>query len=100
MEPLRPDFRAALKEAHPGLTDEIIDEYEKLTALRYQLDVERYRESVQEIDRQREDLLRTRMPQFAQVAQLVAARRKARRPQPEAGYKVEILPDPAKKSGR
>ena len=57
MEPLRPDLREALKEAHPGLTDDVIDEYENLTALRYKLDAGAFEESLAEIDRKRELLL-------------------------------------------
>jgi chorismate mutase len=93
MEPMRPDFRRALKEAHPGLTDEVIDEYEKLTAMRYRLDQQKFRASVDEIDRKRDELLRARMPYFAQVAQAMVAQRKAERPGPESNFTVEIKPE-------
>jgi len=98
MEPLRPDLREALKEAHPGLTDDVIDEYENLTALRYKLDAGAFEESLAEIDRKRELLLKTRMPQFAQVAQLVSALRKTQTPRSETKFKLEILSDRERKA--
>jgi hypothetical protein len=100
MEPLRPDFRQALKDAHPGLTDEVIDEYEKLTAMRYRLEQQRYADSLQEVDRKRDELLKARMPHFAQVAQALAARRKMEATAPEPRFKIEIAPEPPKGSGQ
>jgi hypothetical protein len=69
MEPLRPEFRLALKEAHPGLTDADIDRYEELVAARFQIDPDREPQRLSEIDRQREELLQTRMPRYREVRQ-------------------------------
>ena len=41
MEPMHPELREALKEAHPGLTDREIDRYEELLAARMRCDPER-----------------------------------------------------------
>jgi hypothetical protein len=69
MEPLTPQFRLALKEAHPGLTDADIDRYEELVAARFQIDPDREPGRVREIDREREELLETRMPRYREVRQ-------------------------------
>lgn len=69
MEPLSPRFRQALKEVHPGLTDAEIDRYEELVVARFQIDPDREPERLSEIDRQREELLRTRMPRYREVRQ-------------------------------
>jgi hypothetical protein len=69
MEPLKPSFRNALKEEHPGLTDETIDNAEELLAQRFLVDPEAEPLRVQEIDRQRAELLRQEMPRFEQVIQ-------------------------------
>ena len=97
MTPLKPELRQALKDAHPGLTDEVIDEYEKLTAMRYQLTQQRSAEAIADIDRRREVLLRERMPQFAQVSQIVNARSRAATPSAGGKVKVEIRPSPDKR---
>ncbi len=73
MEPLRPQFRQALKEAHPGLTDADIDRYEELLAARFQIDPDREPQRLNEIDRQREELLRTRMPRYREVRQRMSS---------------------------
>jgi hypothetical protein len=69
MEPLNPQFREALKEAHPGLTDADIDHYEELAAARFQVDPDREPERLREIDRERGELLRTLMPRYREVSQ-------------------------------
>jgi hypothetical protein len=97
MTPLHPDFRQALKDAHPGLTDDIIDEYETLTATRHAHGQQNFKESMEEIDRKREELLKSRMPHYAHVAQVVAARRKAETPGSGTQFTVEILDE--KKQG-
>lgn len=91
MTPLEPELRRALKEAHPGLADEVIDEYEKLTVMRSQLTPGRSAEAIATIDRQREKLLRDQMPYFAQVSQMVGARRRSEAARPEPQFKVEIV---------
>jgi hypothetical protein len=69
MEPLSPQFRRALKEDHPGLTDADIDRYEELVVARFQIDPDREPERLSEIDRERGELLRTRMPRYNEVRQ-------------------------------
>jgi|tagenome__1003787_1003787.scaffolds.fasta_scaffold19267987_1 hypothetical protein len=100
MTPLHPDFRQALKDAHPGLTDDIIDEYERLTAMRHVHAQQNFKESMEEMDRKREELLKSRMPHYAQVAQAVGARSKAGTPETGTQFKVEIIPDDGKQGGR
>ena len=71
MEPLKPIFRDALKEAHPGLSDETIDRAEQLLAQRFLIDPEADPLRLQEIDRERAELLKQEMPRFEQVLQKV-----------------------------
>jgi hypothetical protein len=71
MEPLNPRMRDALKEAHPGLTNEIIDQYEELIHERFQLDPED-RVAIARIDVEIEGLLKQHMPHYRQVSQLVS----------------------------
>jgi len=81
MEPLKPSHRAALKQEHPGLTDEAIDRAEELLAQRFLIDPEADPLRVQEIDRERAELLRREMPRFEQVLQRVRGEERARRGQ-------------------
>ena len=69
MEPLEPEFRAALKRAHPGVQDSDIDRYEELTAARFLIDPDREPGRIRELDREREQLLQERMPRFRDVWQ-------------------------------
>ena len=69
MEPLKPSFREALKQEHDGLTDDIIDLSEFLLAERFLVDPEAEPLRVQELDRQRTELLREKMPKYQQVLQ-------------------------------
>lgn len=71
MEPLKPIVRDALKAEHAGLTDETIDRYEELLAQRFQIDPEAEPLRIQELDRQRAELLEREMPKFEQVIQKV-----------------------------
>ena len=106
MQPLSPRMRAALKQAHPGLTDEIVDRVEALLALRSQLDPERQAVQVGQLDRQRADLLAQYMPRYADVVRSVRPGSPgpgwpsvtARTMKPEA-RKVEVRRPEAKKPG-
>lgn len=69
MEPLKPRVREALKEAHTGLTDATIDRLEELLAERFQIDPEVEPLRIQELDRQRAELIRSEMPMLNQVLQ-------------------------------
>lgn len=70
MEPMHPDMRAALKAAHPDLTDARIDEHEELLAQRFLLDPETQEAEIRALDRRRELLIQEYMPKFQQVAQV------------------------------
>jgi hypothetical protein len=67
MDRLKPRVREALKEAHADLTDEDIDLSEELLAKRFLIDPEADPERLREIDRQRAELLRNRMPKYREV---------------------------------
>jgi hypothetical protein len=67
MDRLKPRVREALKEAHTDLTDEVIDLSEELLAQRFLIDPEADPERLREIDRQRAELLRNRMPKYREV---------------------------------
>ena len=69
MEPLHPEVRAALKTAHPGLTDEEIDRSEELLSMRMRLDPDTAAEQIAKLDRERMELIQRKMPRYAQVVQ-------------------------------
>ncbi len=69
MEPLHPDLRTALKRAHPGLTDAIIDRYEELTAQQFILNPSLHAERFATLDRERQNILREHMPRYNEVLQ-------------------------------
>jgi hypothetical protein len=77
MDPLPPDLRAALKAAHPGLTDAEINQHEELLAQRLLLDPEKQEAEIHALDRRREQLLQQYMPNYQQVAQIFHQRRAA-----------------------
>lgn len=97
-EPYPPEFRRALKDAHPGLQDADIDLLEELTTRRLRLRQDqaagpapRGAPGVEDLDRRIDELLRTRMPNFHAVARrLSAAQRAAVASQPAPA--VEIRP--------
>jgi hypothetical protein len=91
MEPLQPATREALKKAHPGLADEDIDRFEELLSERFRLDPQRDASRIAELDYQRLDLLKAKMPHYDTVVRSQAGERRQRlKPQPEV--KVEINP--------
>ncbi len=69
MEPLHPELRAALKEAHPDLDDSDLDRYEELLEARFRIDPDLEPERLRELDREREALLNRVMPRYNEVAQ-------------------------------
>jgi hypothetical protein len=75
MEPLHPELRAALKAAHPGLSDAQIDQHEELLAQRLLFDPETQEAEIRALDRRREQLIQQYMPNFQQVAQMFHQRR-------------------------
>lgn len=75
VEPLQPEFRQALKEAHPGLTDELIDRFEELLAQRFLLDPAKDPERIRELDQAREKLVEETMPHYQNVWQRFHAER-------------------------
>jgi len=74
VEPIHPELRAALKEAHPGLTDQDIDRTEELLSQRMRCDPDRDADLIARLDQERLDLIRRAMPHYAAVAQAVKAR--------------------------
>lgn len=81
MEPLKPGVREALKREHPGLSDETIDRVEALLAQRFLIDPEADPLRIQELDRERAELLRREMPRYEQVMQKVRGQERATRGQ-------------------
>jgi hypothetical protein len=77
VEPLRPDLRAALKEAHPGLTDDDIDRAEELVSLRMTCDPENEAARIADLDRQLSELISEKMPRYNEVSRLVKLREQA-----------------------
>ena len=76
-EPLHPGLRDALKQAHPGLTDADIDRFEELTAQRFTLDPRENQIQLSELDRERNELLGQKMPQYLVVSKAFEAQRAA-----------------------
>lgn len=74
MEPLNPELRKALKEAHPGLTDEDIDRTEELLAQRMLCDPEKEAERIQQLDNERVEIINQKMPHYNEVVRAVNAR--------------------------
>jgi hypothetical protein len=89
MEPLRPELREELKDAHEGLQDADIDRLEELIALRFMLDPQREASELRAVDQEREQLLRERMPHFQEIYGRFRARQ-VEREQPSRGPDVHI----------
>jgi hypothetical protein len=68
-----------LKHEHPGLTDETIDRVEELLAQRFLVDPDAEPLRVQELDRERAELLQKEIPKFDQVLQKVRGEERAAR---------------------
>jgi hypothetical protein len=79
VEPYSPEFRRALKDAHPGLRDADIDRLEELTTRRAQMQSVRYARAVANLEIQINELLRSTMPDFDRVARQHAAMQHAER---------------------
>jgi hypothetical protein len=94
MEPLHPEARAALKKAHPGLTDPDIDYYESLVSARFNVDPSAHPERLAEIDRQRLEFLKRSMPHFEAVVRQVAAERKTPIRKPQARIDIDTGKSP------
>ena len=90
MDPLHPDLRRQLKQAHPGLTDAEIDSVEELLAKRFTLDPQRDAEALRALDDEKDELLARLMPHFGEVYQTFhAARRQESAPRQGAQFRVE-----------
>lgn len=74
LEPIHPEVREELKRAHPGLTDETIDRYEELTALRFTVHPDKESDELWRIDIERARLVNERMPRFAEIENAVLSR--------------------------
>lgn len=96
-EPYPPEFRRALKDAHPGLQDADIDLLQDLTTRRLRLRQEQQAapgpetQRIENLDQQIEELIRTRVPDFHAVARRQAAARHAASAS-QARPAVEIRP--------
>jgi hypothetical protein len=94
VEPLHPELRRELLRVHPELTDLDLDEYERLTALRFTLNPSQSRAAIAELDRAREALV-AKMPHFAAVQRAFSEeRRRAALPDPDAPPRVRISIEP------
>lgn len=92
MEPLHPELRRELLRVHPELTDADLDEYERLTALRFTLDPSVSSAAIAEVDRDRAALV-AKMPHYAAVQRAFIERRRPEVDRPEV--RVDIEPDSA-----
>jgi len=94
VEPLHPQLREALKQAHPRLADQDIDRFEELLARRMTCDPERDADQIAELDRERLAMLRDLMPRYAEVARAFAAR-KPRDTRTTPRVRIELKRPPA-----
>jgi hypothetical protein len=90
MEPLQPAVREELKRVHPDLTDADIDQYERLTSLRFTFDPAASPEEIKAIDIRREQLIREKMPRFADVVNVVSARAREQNPRIKNPPRIEL----------
>lgn len=74
MEPLPHELRAALKAARPGLSDATIDRIEVLLSKRMLCDPESEKDHVAQLDRERLEIIRREIPEYAEVARNYWAR--------------------------
>ena len=79
MEPLKPSMREALKQEHEGLTDEVIDRAAEMLMERFSIDPEADPLRIQELDREREELMRKEVPEFEKVLQKARQRERQRK---------------------
>jgi hypothetical protein len=92
VEPLHPDLRTLLKQAHADLSDDDIDRLEELTSQRYALDPDRDVELLRQLDADRDKLLREKMPRYAEAYRAYRAtqgREEERVVPGEAQFRVE-----------
>lgn len=99
MEPLVPELRALLKEAHPGLTDEDIDLSEELLDERMNTDPDTDPNRVAELDRRRTELIRRAMPRYTEVVRAFNASR-GPRPVRDERDRTQVTIKPAADEGR
>jgi len=90
VEPMHPKLRAALKQAHPGLTDQDIDRSEELLAQRMSYDPEKNAERIAELDGERMELIQRTMPRYAEIARIVGAEQALQNRATGPKYTVEI----------
>jgi hypothetical protein len=67
MEPLEPELRQALKDAHPGLSDEDIDRIEELNARRFELDPDTDTEELRRLEVEKDAFVARAMPRYREV---------------------------------
>ena len=80
MEPLSKKLRSALKKAHPGLTDEAIDEFEAMLIERVELDRVADREQIVRLDAARRAFIAENMPRAREI--MIAHDQQENRPRP------------------
>ncbi len=90
MEPLHPQIREALKQAHPRLTDDDIDRIEAMTMQRFEFDPEKEAARIQALDAERANLIQEKMPRYQEIVRAFSTARA--RPRPRRTPRVEIKP--------
>jgi hypothetical protein len=94
MEPIHPALREELKRAHPGLTDADIDRYEELTSLRFTLDPDAAREEIRQLDAERMQIVRAKMPQLGELENAFIARARAAATRVKPAPRIETIRSP------
>ena len=67
VEPMKPKFRQALLDEHPGLDEKIIDRLEALTIQRLEVNPATDTTRINELDRERERIIRDFLPRMNRV---------------------------------
>jgi len=90
MEPLEPELRQSLKDAHPGLSDEDIDRVEALNARRFELDPDTDTEELRRLEAEKDALVARAMPRYREVVTAFAQRKAVPRRPPADRVRIRV----------
>lgn len=90
MEPLHPELRQALKDAHPGLSDEDINRVEELNVRRFELDPDTETEELRQIEAEKDALVARAMPRYREVVTAFAQQQAVPRRPPADKVRIRV----------
>ena len=92
MEPLEPELRQSLKDAHPGLSDEDIDRVEALNARRFELDPDTDTEELRRLEAEKDAIVARAMPRYREVVTAFAQRKAVPPRAPGDRVRIRVKP--------